>query len=160
VNTGTNPEAGPSSGKAPAPSGGPEKPLPPCRAAYPGEECIICAEEPLLFPQKSPTDVCQHEGGICLPCLQKHISAQIGDNGGVDGVVCPAPDCKEVLNYHEIKYWADDETFARYDRLLTRRALGVEDDFVLCTNPKCDAGQIHSEGGKNKNLSEVTSCWD
>jgi hypothetical protein len=66
----------------------------------------------------------------------------------VDGVVCPAPNCSETLNYHEIKFWADDETFVRYDRILTRRALGVEEDFVTCTNVNCDAGQIHTEGGE------------
>lgn len=124
----------------------PDKPLPPCRAAYPGEECIICADEPLLFPVKPPTPVCQHEGGICLPCLQSHISTEISGKGGVDGVVCPAPNCSEVMDYHEIKFWSDNSTFARYDRILMRRALGVEEDFVLCTRPGCDAGQIHSEG--------------
>jgi hypothetical protein len=108
---------------------------------------MICADEPLLFPAKPPTTLCSHEARICLPCLQGHIAAEFGDKGGVDGIVCPAPDCTETLDYHEIQFWADEDTFTRYDRALTRRALGVDDNFIMCTNAACEAGQIHSEGG-------------
>ena len=51
-----------------------------------------------------------------------------------------------LMDYEDIRYWSDRDTFRRYDRMLTRMALGVEENFVLCTNAACDAGQIHSEG--------------
>jgi hypothetical protein len=108
---------------------------------------MICADEPLLFPVKPPTQLCLHEAQICLTCLEGHIAEQVRGKGAVAGVVCPAHDCLQVLDYHEIKYWADEETFSRYDRLLTRQALGVDENFVFCTNAACEAGQIHPQGG-------------
>ncbi|KAG8757037.1 hypothetical protein FRC14_002425 [Serendipita sp. 396] len=123
-----------------------ERTLPPCRAAYPGEECMVCADEPLLFPLKSPTLTCTHEARICLPCLQSHIASELTGKGAIRKIICPAPDCPQVLEYNEIQYWAEDGTFKRYDRMLARAALGGEENFILCTNPTCDAGQIHTEG--------------
>lgn len=109
---------------------------------------MICADEPLLFPAKPPTALCSHEARICLPCLQGHIASEFQNNGAIDGFVCPAPDCTETLDYREIEYWSDESTFIKYDRALMKRALGVDDNFVLCSNTACESGQIHSEGGK------------
>lgn len=122
---------------------------------------MICADEALLFPQKAPTALCQHEARVCLPCLKGHISSEISAKGAIDVVVCPAPDCPEGMDYHEIKFWSDDSAFARYDRALTRRALGLEDGFVTCANAACEAGQIHGEGGETGPIAlSVASLTD
>lgn len=131
------------------------KPLPPSRAAYPGEECMICADEPLLFPTKPPTSLCTHEARICLPCLQNHISNEMSTKGAVRAIVCPAPECIMLMDYDDLRYWADENTFRKYDRMLARMALGVEENFVLCTNAACDAGQIHSEGAN----APIVTCY-
>ncbi|PVG00725.1 hypothetical protein CPB86DRAFT_700498 [Serendipita vermifera] len=133
----------------------PIKNPPPCRAAYPGEECMICADEPLLFPAKPPTQLCQHEARICLTCLEGHVAERVKGKGVLAGIDCPAHECPQVMDYHEVKIWADEETFARYDRLLARQALGVDEDFVLCTNAACDAGQIHSQGADEP----IVTCY-
>ncbi|PMD40388.1 hypothetical protein L207DRAFT_633426 [Hyaloscypha variabilis F] len=54
------------------------------------------------------------------------------------------PECEITLIYDDIRRFADPDTFARYDTLSFRSAVGAESNFVWCQN--CDFGQLHASG--------------
>ncbi|KFY84070.1 hypothetical protein V500_09649 [Pseudogymnoascus sp. VKM F-4518 (FW-2643)] len=57
-------------------------------------------------------------------------------------IMCPK--CRTLLIYKDIKRLADLETFARYEVMTLRRAIGGVNNFVWCQG--CNFGQLH-EGG-------------
>ncbi|CAG8657856.1 35467_t:CDS:2, partial [Racocetra persica] len=109
------------------------------------KECIICIEK--VDPDNfiNITDQCIHENNMCRECVQKHIKAEVLDKGNFN-ILCPEEECRELLQEQDVKRFADEETFSRYDQLNLRYALLQMPDFHWCTNQDCNSGQIHDEG--------------
>ncbi|CAG8687139.1 5178_t:CDS:2, partial [Cetraspora pellucida] len=109
------------------------------------DECVICIEQ--VDPDEfiNVTDQCNHENNMCRECVQKHIKTEVSDKGNFD-ILCPEDECRELLQEQDVKKFADEETFNRYERLNLLFALSQMQDFHWCTNQGCDSGQIHDEG--------------
>ena len=77
-------------------------------------ECTICYTSFNLAKthMRQPTSSCRHEANVCKPCLSASISTQL-DTKVWTRVGCPAPDCEELLEYHDIQAFAEPQIFAR-----------------------------------------------
>ncbi|KZT62419.1 hypothetical protein CALCODRAFT_202395 [Calocera cornea HHB12733] len=108
------------------------------------KECKVCMEElgAARFSPMTPSKACTHEVNVCNDCLQRHVDQRLSALGTVPPS-CPSPSCRFSLSYHEVKRAASSDSFARFDLLLLRKAVGNEQGFVWCKNAKCDAGQFH-----------------
>ncbi|CAG8800145.1 6582_t:CDS:2, partial [Racocetra persica] len=72
----------------------------------------------------------------------EYIKHELEDNGNVK-ITCPEDGCNEILNQKDIKEFASEETFRRYERFLLNLALSQIPTFQWCLNPKCGSGQDH-----------------
>ncbi|KAH7207828.1 uncharacterized protein BKA55DRAFT_530069, partial [Fusarium redolens] len=111
----------------------------------------VCAEfdgdwkwRVLLFPQKLGTK-CNHAIDFCTPCLRRHIEVQLEQFGrsACDNITCPSAGCERLLTYEELKIYAQEETFLKYDEYLKLKALSQMPSFMWCLSEKCSSGQIH-----------------
>ncbi|KAL4916605.1 hypothetical protein BDW62DRAFT_185989 [Aspergillus aurantiobrunneus] len=124
----------------------PERPAPRVSATASRKECLACLEElpSSSFPKKPISPGCDHPASqICLPCLERSLEAQL-DGLVVQGFTCPL--CKMPISDRDAQRWAKPEVFNRYKRLLERRALTEDPNFIWCSNPRCDKGQTHIAG--------------
>lgn len=108
------------------------------------KDCNICAETKVLteFPQEEITELCSHEPGVCMACIQKSIRVNFSTKVW-NQIHCP--ECHALLDYHHVHKYADEETFARYENMSLRAAVGESQDFIWCP-AGCGAGQIHETG--------------
>ncbi|RIB21727.1 hypothetical protein C2G38_2034162 [Gigaspora rosea] len=74
----------------------------------------------------------------------EYIKHEIEDNGNVK-IKCPEDGCKEFLNQKDIKEFASEESFKRYERFLLNIALSEIPTFQWCLNPNCGSGQDHDQ---------------
>ncbi|KIL89546.1 hypothetical protein FAVG1_07126 [Fusarium avenaceum] len=88
----------------------------------------------LLFPVKLGSE-CGHEIDFCTVCLKQHLKTQLQQYGRnrCDQLACPSDGCARRLTYEEIRLYAEDETFAEYDR--------------WCLGPDCSNGQLYDDEG-------------
>lgn len=125
-------------------------PHPPAPEGY--LECCVCAEAlpPTHFPA-SPniTSTCKHEVDslVCLTCIEQAIRAPI-DEGILNLVTCPL--CPEKLSSQEIKLYASERIYARYQYLL----MSLNPDMVFCLGRNCGSAQHHSPQA----LGPVMTC--
>ncbi|KAH0562384.1 hypothetical protein GP486_002920 [Trichoglossum hirsutum] len=107
--------------------------------------CVVCMEalRPELFPKRRITSTCQHEPKTCLDCLARSVQADFQDKG-YSRIRCP--ECLGALEFEDVKLFANPELFARYDNLMTRKALESLPNFRWCLGPNCSSGQVHSMG--------------
>jgi hypothetical protein len=54
----------------------------------------------------------------------------------------PVSQCLQRLSFNDVRRGASAETFAAYDRILTRNALAQESEFNWCLATGCNAGQL------------------
>ncbi|KOS22601.1 Uncharacterized protein ESCO_002233 [Escovopsis weberi] len=115
-------------------------------AASGPRECIICcvAKDPEEFPSSPVTKACTHSPRTCFECIETSILADFMSNYWTD-IRCP--ECRELLEQADIDLYADEDTRERYTRLAENAALSQSPNFVLCTYPGCNTGQIHGPGG-------------
>ncbi|KAF4635464.1 hypothetical protein G7Y89_g2641 [Cudoniella acicularis] len=106
--------------------------------------CILCVEDFHIsaFPT-SITAKCAHQTNTCIPCLQYWIAAEL-DRGGLEAIKCS--ECPEPLQHGDIKCYATEDVYERYDRLATRAILNAIPNFRWCLRPGCESGQIHVTG--------------
>ncbi|KAH7002886.1 hypothetical protein EDB82DRAFT_1817 [Fusarium venenatum] len=111
----------------------------------------VCAEfdgdwiwRVLSFPQKLGTK-CTHEINFCTYCLQQHIEVQLQQFGrsACDNIACPSVGCQRLLTYEELRLYAQEETFHKYDEYLKLKALSQMPSFMWCLSEKCSSGQVH-----------------
>ncbi|PBP17639.1 IBR domain-containing protein [Diplocarpon rosae] len=112
-------------------------------AMDPVSSCIICIEDfsEDIQPPEWISLECLHKPAICAGCVMAYLESEL-DNKICDRISCP--ECIVILDYHDIKRLADQETFARYENFSLRRVVGADENFVWCQN--CDSGQIHETG--------------
>ncbi|RIB17850.1 hypothetical protein C2G38_2186206 [Gigaspora rosea] len=108
------------------------------------KECIICTENVDIRAFLNITDQCSHDYNICRECVKEYIKHEIEDNGNVK-IKCPGDGCKEFLNQKDIKEFASEESFKRYERFLLNLALSEIPTFQWCLNPNCGSGQDHDQ---------------
>lgn len=110
--------------------------------------CAVCSDEkqPLEFPAKPPSAVCEHTVNTCKDCLQQWISSEL-ESKGWDRLNCP--ECSVQLQHDDVFRGASEEDFQRYDTLAARSALAADPDFVWCVGPGCCSGQIHVPDRQN-----------
>ncbi|CAJ0548172.1 Ff.00g049260.m01.CDS01 [Fusarium sp. VM40] len=102
----------------------------------------------LLFPVKLGSE-CGHEIDFCTVCLQQHLKTQLQQHGRnrCDQLACPSDGCARRLSYEEIRLYAEDETFAEYDRYLSLNTLSRLPSFRWCLGPDCSNGQLYDDEG-------------
>ncbi|CAG8574124.1 572_t:CDS:2, partial [Gigaspora rosea] len=92
-------------------------------------------------------DQCYHERKICRECVGKYIKHELEDNGNVR-IACPEDGCTEILDQKDVKKFANEESFRRYERFTLKFALSQIPTFQWCLNPNCESGQDHYQGDK------------
>ncbi|KAL4806762.1 hypothetical protein BDV18DRAFT_138163 [Aspergillus unguis] len=119
------------------------------------EACIICLE---LFAHdgvKAPdklSQACLHPSSVCYACLAKSIKNDL-ETRFWDEIRCP--ECKTLFIHEDIRRFADDETFNRYDKISFRHAVNADKNFIWCL--ECDFGQLH-EPGADQPLVRCLNC--
>lgn len=108
------------------------------------KECSICAEELALvnFPNRITTG-CAHDSSCCLTCLSQSIGVQI-ETIQWDQISCP--ECPELLSFENVKTFASEGDFDRYDKNALLSYISNDPNFTNCLGPNCGAGQIHQNG--------------
>ncbi|KAL4780170.1 hypothetical protein BJX76DRAFT_56999 [Aspergillus varians] len=104
------------------------------------------------FPKKSISPECEHPvDQICLPCMKRSLQAQL--DGLITGAfTCPL--CKMPMSDRDVQRWAKPKVFHRYKYLQTRRTLAEHPNFIWCSNPRCEGGQVHAAGA----ASPIMTC--
>lgn len=120
------------------------------------QECVICAETLRVsqYPETGVTDKCTHESNTCLECISHHIHSQL-DSRMWDQLSCP--ECPALLGYADVRKFATEATFQKYDFLTMKKAVSADPNFRWCTAAKCSFGQVHS-GGAESPLIICDSC--
>ncbi|KAL3458126.1 hypothetical protein BJX64DRAFT_234359 [Aspergillus heterothallicus] len=124
------------------------------------ESCIICLE-PFDGSVKAPaavTAACQHSPSVCYGCLAKSIKHDL-ETKFWDEIKCP--ECKAMFIYDDVKKFADEATFERYDKLSFRHAVSADKNFIWCL--ECDFGQLHELGASQPQVRclkcSAVSCF-
>ncbi|KAM3421609.1 hypothetical protein BST61_g1996 [Cercospora zeina] len=104
--------------------------------------CICCGDDkaPLEFPARPTTLSCEHDNNTCTDCMRTWLATEF-ETKGTEDLKCPECPCK--LEYDDILAHATQETFASYEKMLTRNALSQLDEFAWCLSATCDSGQIN-----------------
>ncbi|KAL7923196.1 hypothetical protein ACQKWADRAFT_326132 [Trichoderma austrokoningii] len=118
-------------------------------------ECIICRghKRSMAFPQSPITTECTHFPTVCLLCLASTVKAELGRKDWED-IKCP--ECGAVLQYKELRRFADNETKDKLDSLMIQRAIQDDANFLWCSSD-CGSGQLH-DGGNDAPIMKCTSC--
>ncbi|KAL6236808.1 hypothetical protein BDW75DRAFT_103017 [Aspergillus navahoensis] len=119
------------------------------------EACIICLEpfsEDGVSAPNTLSIACQHTPSVCYICLSKSIKHDL-ETKFWDEIKCP--ECQTLFIHEDIKRFADEETFNRYDRLSFRHVLNADKNFIWCL--ECNFGQLH-ESGAEQPLVQCFNC--
>lgn len=89
------------------------------------KDCAICAETKLVieFPDSRISQTCAHSSNTCLTCVRRSIKVDF-ETRQWNHIHCP--ECRESLDYHSVKKYADEETFNRYGSLLFLLVFEIE----------------------------------
>jgi hypothetical protein len=84
-------------------------------------DCTVCGEDEIPFAEfEQPiTAQCLHKRQTCSECIRTWIATKL-ENGLWDTIGCPGNECKEVLQYIDMKRFASDDHFERYVSYLLR----------------------------------------
>ena len=117
-------------------------------------DCCVCgdSQDKDKFPEKAPAVGCEHPPNTCNECLEAWMASEF-ETKGCDGIKCP--ECPQTLEYQEVQEAASQETFAAYDKLTIRNALGSLDEFAWCLKPECGSGQLNID---NNDFMDCVSC--
>lgn len=105
------------------------------------DSCSVCFDELTLVCPTS--NRCQHR--FCVECVATHIEAETNSKGTSLEIFCPAgrTKCGVQLSHSEVRQYASAAVFARYDTLVTRKALQAMSEFRWCSAVNCGSGQLH-----------------
>jgi IBR domain, a half RING-finger domain len=91
---------------------------------------------------------------ICKSCLNHSINAQLSSSRP-DNMDCSL--CHQRMTHHDIKRWAEPETFEKYDRLITLQAIQQDRSSVRCCQPECEGIQFH-DGDADSPIATCHEC--
>ncbi|PVH88823.1 hypothetical protein DL98DRAFT_362001, partial [Cadophora sp. DSE1049] len=115
-------------------------------------ECCVCTGS---FPQhhfSSITSMCDHEPTVCDDCISQSVNTQVIDVAW-DKIKCP--ECPATLRHPDVKSWASEELFEKYDKQSTVSVLPA--NFMAYLSPDCSSGQIH-DGGDEQPIMTCVAC--
>lgn len=77
------------------------------------KECAVCSESKSLsfFPGVPVSRTCLHSPNTCLACVRTSIRVDF-ETRQWNHIHCP--ECREVLDYHDVQKYADQKTFYRF----------------------------------------------
>ncbi|KAH7125966.1 hypothetical protein EDB81DRAFT_202425 [Dactylonectria macrodidyma] len=112
----------------------------------------------LKFPEKLGAR-CTHDIDVCSSCLQTYIQAQLQQRGRecCDNMRCPSFGCNRILEFDEIRLYADHETFEQYDKNLFLNLISKSPNFRWCLREQCPNGEIY-ENGPTSPCVTCTEC--
>ena len=92
------------------------------------QECAVCVEtlRGSNFLGARVTESCEHGPNTCLECTGRHIESQL-ETRMWNQLSCP--ECPELLGYAEVKKYASEATFQRYDSLTVRDGISSDPNF-------------------------------
>ncbi|KAF2277504.1 uncharacterized protein EI97DRAFT_295503 [Westerdykella ornata] len=104
--------------------------------------CQVCREAKVssAYPIRQCTAKCTHPPHTCIDCVRDWIASCIRYKGW-DQCVCP--ECRESLDYQDVKFFVSEDLFLRYDNMAARAALSKIPAFYWCLSTDCSSGQIH-----------------
>ncbi|KAI2617612.1 hypothetical protein GGS26DRAFT_401290 [Hypomontagnella submonticulosa] len=110
------------------------------------EECIVCSDEKRVSEmpnRRRITAACEHDSSICKECVGQWIASSM-ETVTWDRLKCP--ECPQLLKFENVRAFATQEVFNRYDALATKALLSNIPEFMWCLNPRCNSGQIYPTG--------------
>ncbi|CAG8561730.1 2005_t:CDS:2 [Cetraspora pellucida] len=111
------------------------------------KECTICTEDVGIKIFLNITEQCSHHSNICSECVRKYIKHEIENNRKFK-ISCPAAGCDKILSEENIKRFASEEIFKRYEQSTLNSASSQIPTFQSCLNPNCESGRDHYNGDK------------
>lgn len=100
--------------------------------------CNVCYTNPVEQDRRANiTSRCNHPIETCSDCIQSWLESQLDAVG--TNLTCPG--CNESLEYGEVRQFAGQDQFQRYDRLLLTKLLSMSGDFRWCASTSCPSGQ-------------------
>jgi hypothetical protein len=114
------------------------------RTHYPLQECIVCLD--LLgthhFPILPSSNTCPHTTHTtCIDCFASHIENQITINS-LTSIPCPEPDCMATLSHDQMRAYAPESLYTRYNDFTNLQAIVDSDDYVACASAGCLSGAL------------------
>ncbi|KAF4450168.1 putative E3 ubiquitin-protein ligase ARI7 [Fusarium austroafricanum] len=111
-------------------------------------ECSICTEsirDVVNGTLNQWNDTCSGYSGDWQWKVLPFPHAQLDQHGraGCHILSCPSLECSRRLEYDEVKLYARQDTFLKYDEYLKLDALSKLPSFRWCLAEKCSYGQIH-----------------
>ncbi|KAK4145540.1 uncharacterized protein C8A04DRAFT_10567, partial [Dichotomopilus funicola] len=120
-------------------------------------QCSVCIEDCTLADMPGRvTARCGHLSTVCRGCLRTWLREGIL-GGRWDRLGCP--DCGEMLDWGDIEDDNDDDTFTRYDTLITHALLSRDDTFHFCLSSGCNSGQLHEAACSQFRCVECRANW-
>jgi hypothetical protein len=133
-------------------------------------DCVVCGDSVHVVDLPSLAN-CDHRPETCADCYSGWIAAQLQGSSWREAK-CPGNKCTTVLSYHEIRLYAQPETFQQYDTFIARAAFSEDRklyhqsahvlppdnntaNFRWCR--ACDSGQIHMSGVEG-NIFTCVAC--
>ncbi|KAF7954192.1 hypothetical protein EAE96_005323 [Botrytis aclada] len=119
------------------------------------KECSICVEDLVItdFPHQISAE-CTHDPTCCNSCLSRYIGVQI-ESKEWDQIRCP--ECPVLLSFDNVKLFASEADFVRFDRKSLLSCIRSDSNFTNCLGPGCKDGQIH-EGGDDQPIMTCRTC--
>lgn len=102
-------------------------------AEGPGE-CPICCEDSVPTSDLFIFETCSHQ--YCRECLQGYIGNSVTE-GNVLDITCPAPGCKTLVEYHQVRAVVTPELFAKYEEFTFIASLNADPSVKWCPKPGC-----------------------
>lgn len=90
-------------------------------------DCVVCGDSVHVVDLPSLAE-CDHRPETCADCYSGWITAQLQSSSWREAK-CPGNKCKTVLSYHEIRLYAQPETFQQYDTFIARAAFSEDRKF-------------------------------
>ena len=97
---------------------------------------------------------------VCNACTVQHVQIAFQITF-TDDVFCPELGCTVRFDYSLVRMiltLRHDQTLVdRYERYVLHREIEKMDEFIWCSNPRCNVGQLH-EGGASNRIVTCHSC--
>ena len=124
--------------------------------------CAVCLDDKDLktFHGRLTLDCWHPARMICSDCVIQHVQHTFQITF-TDDVFYPEQECGARLGYvigREILASNNDQTLVdRYERYVLHREMEQMEEFIWCSNPQCNGGQLN-EGGAFNNIVTCYSC--
>jgi len=122
-----------------------------------GEDCQICFSILSMEEEDSSPKLAGECGHVfCKGCMRHYCQSRLAD-AGARAVVCPEPDCSQVMDHEQIRGLVPPEDFERYDRSLLDMSIRSLSSTSWCPRLQCQhPAQVGVSG--NDHLGQCPAC--